>query len=173
MSTVLVSPEQTVEVDPVVFAALSVAGKKMGEQVRKQVRPGKRHVDATVRVQGWVNVGHDGQSASSVTPDQNDLVAYLLSKINKRTREQVIRDLPEKFASLGRVPVVDKQLTAQSADLLGRLRRKVMVPRAGAVRGDLTVEVESCQLDGATEVTEITLPLSAYRGGLVKGGSHE
>ena len=148
MSQVMIPSEQEHVVPAVAYAALGVAGKKIAEQTRNDLKPGKHEIDATFRVSGVLTVGHDTETAATVTPDQNELVAYLLSKLNKRTREQVLRDLPGEFASLGQMPVVDKDITGQSAVLLANLRRKVLRPRRGAVSGDLQLELEGCEIDG-------------------------
>jgi hypothetical protein len=81
-----------------------------------------------------LTVGHDSVRASSNAPDTNHLVACILSKLNKATREKILRELPEEFASNGNaLPAIGESLIDAAGDMLKRLRAKVSQPVKGSV----------------------------------------
>ena len=100
---------------------LAILGDVDGEMVEIQV--GSR-----------LSVGFDSTRASSVTPDADHVVAYLLSRMNPATRARVLSELPEQFAANGNhLPEVDSSLIDAAEGMLTRLRAKVEQNVRGSV----------------------------------------
>ena len=84
---------------------------------------------------GTVDVGHASTRASSVGPNQDELLALVLAKLNTVTRDKLCRDLASEFAAAGgKLPAVDKSIVDQAAKLKSDLRQKVDQPVRGSVR---------------------------------------
>lgn len=129
---------------PAVPAALGKVASK--EMRRDQLRPGGEYA-VDLRVTGAVNkapvdlgldaivcVGHDSTRAASRTPQVGRLVAHMLGLLNGRTREKLLRELPELFARSGnQLPEPPAELVAAVDTLLGRLRAKVSQEVSGPV----------------------------------------
>lgn len=87
---------------------------------------------------GSVNVGHASTRASSVGPNQDELLALVLSKLNTATRDAICRDLADDFAAAGKMPEVDSAIVKQAAKLRADLRQKVDQQVRGSVRVNFT-----------------------------------
>lgn len=84
---------------------------------------------------GTVDVGHASTRASSVGPNQDELLALVLAKLNTVTRDKLCRDLADEFAAAGgKLPAVDSAIVDQAAKLKADLRQKVDQPVRGSVR---------------------------------------
>lgn len=84
---------------------------------------------------GTVDVGHASTRASSVGPNQDELLALVLAKLNHQTRDKLCRDLADEFAAAGgKLPAVDKSIVDQAAKLKSDLRQKVDQSVRGSVR---------------------------------------
>lgn len=95
---------------------------------------GDQRVD--VPVEATLHVGHPSQRASSSGPSTEHLVACLLSRFNERTRERIVRGLPEEFAAHdGKLPEVTSAQLDAAKGLLARLRVKTTVTQRGPVSG--------------------------------------
>ena len=138
----------------VVWAALEkIAGK---ERRRELLQPGAKHNvalsvsgsidDRTIdrrKIAGVLSVGHDSTRTSSSGPGMTEVVGYLLAKLNPRTREKILRTLPEEFAAgENTMPVVDGDILESAKNLLGRLRAKQTVSAKGPVSFHYTVACE-------------------------------
>jgi hypothetical protein len=81
-----------------------------------------------------LTVGQDSVRASSVTPAVDHILACIIDKLNKTTRERILRELPEAFAKNGdSLPEVEKPLIDAAGNMLARLRAKVSQPVKGSV----------------------------------------
>ena len=82
-----------------------------------------------------VSVGHSQNRSSSVTPGVNELVAYLLSKLNRTTQQRLLADIPVDFAANAcELPTVDPVLLASVKAMLGTLRSTCRVAVRAPVR---------------------------------------
>ena len=124
---------------------------------RDALPSGDHEIDMTLRVTGTLHVGADSVTAKTCTPDQSDLLAAILAKLNTVTREQILRELPEEFAGAGnRFQVPNPAIARDVKRMLQRLRRKVAQPRRGDVKADLDVAV-------VEETTPVILPAENFR----------
>ncbi len=137
-----------------VWAALDKAAGK--EKRRELLQPGAKHnvslelsgaVDGQAidrrQVAGVLSIGHDSTRASSSGPAAGEVLGYLLAKLNPKTREKILRTLPEEFAAGGgKLPAVDADIVAAAENLLGRLRNKVTKESRGAVNFSYTVKID-------------------------------
>ena len=127
-----------------VFAALGKVADS--ESCRDDLEDGAKH-EFHLTISGVVNgcgfeqsfagdlsVGHASERASSVGPNQDHLLAYVLSKMNHQTREKILRETASDFAEHGELPAVaDEQLKA-AKEFRGELRQKVSQHVRGSVR---------------------------------------
>ena len=85
---------------------------------------------------------HDGSvgdlgltSASSTGPSQAHLLAVLLGKLNRQTRDKILREMADEYAANGcQLPEVAEELTQAADELLKKLRKAEKVTKRGAVR---------------------------------------
>ncbi len=92
-------------------------------------------------IQGVLTVGEDSVTASSVTPQTDELLAHILGKLNTATRDKLLRELPQEFAANGNeMPKADESLIDAVHDMLQKLRRKVTRPRRGSVKGTFDIK---------------------------------
>jgi hypothetical protein len=116
--------------------ALAVAAKKPAADCRADLAPGRYDIDAAVAIRGQLVVGEDSVTASSVTPQADQLLALVLAKLNTATREKLLHELPAEFAANGNeMPATDESLVEAVREMLTKLRRRVTRPRRGSVRG--------------------------------------
>lgn len=128
-------------------AAWTTLGRVAAKEARRDVLPAGTQYPVELQLTGKVDgqafvtkvsantsVGHDSLRVTSHGPDVAHLVAYLLSRMNRRTREVIIRELPERFARAeNRLPPVDHALVEAAEGLLKRLRSKLQQPVRGPV----------------------------------------
>lgn len=136
-----------IRLDALAIAWVTLERVSVKEGSRDRLSAGATH-DVDIRIAGSVDglpfeqsiaalltIGHDQVKATSATPDQAQLLAYLLSKLNGTTREKLLRELPEQFAEAGdRLPDVDSVLVEAAAVMLKRLRGKKSIQARGPVR---------------------------------------
>jgi hypothetical protein len=124
------------------WAALGVAARKPATATRDELSPGEHEIDVTLRVCGNVTVGHDSETAATVTPSADVLLGVVLAKLNTATRDAILRELPADFAAAGQdYPIVPPAIVEQAEALTASLRRKVTQHRRGAVSGKLHAEL--------------------------------
>jgi hypothetical protein len=127
---------------PVHWAALNVAARKPVANTRDDLSPGEHDIDCVVRVCGTLTVGHDTETAATVTPSADMLLGLVLAKLNGPTRDKIIRELPRDFAAAGAdYPAVPAEVVEQAEALTFSLRRKVTQKRRGAVSGRLEASI--------------------------------
>lgn len=81
-----------------------------------------------------LSVGVDSTRATSATPSLEKIVGAILGKLNERTREAILRDLPEDFAANGcDLPEVPEAIAEKASAMLSRLRAKKSVDVRGSV----------------------------------------
>ena len=145
MATVLPSScagNDASQLSPPLIHALAVAAKKPASGCRPELLAGRYDIDAAVSIQGILAVGEDTEAASSVTPQPDQLLAFVLGKLNKATREKLLRELPEEFVANGNdMPESDDGLVDAVHDMLAKLRRTVVRPRRGSVTGTFDVRM--------------------------------
>ena len=125
---------------PQLMHAIAVAIRKPSAACRDRLRPGNYEVRGAFGIVGTVCVGRDTETAATVTPDANELLALVLSKLNFATRQRILRELPADFSSNGnRMPTVDTELIEEASTLCQSLRYKITQRRRGAVTGDLNI----------------------------------
>jgi hypothetical protein len=133
---------QSLDLSPSLWHALAVAARKPAANCRDGLAPGVYEVCETVRVVGTLSVGHDADTAATVTPGADVLLGLVLAKLNSTTRQAILRELPADFAAAGAdYPAVPDEIVAEAEALTAQLRRKVTQHRRGAVTGDLTAEL--------------------------------
>ena len=126
---------------PAAWHALAVSARKPATDCRDDLAPGSYPIDVTLRVRGTLTVGHDSETASTVTPHADELLALVLAKLNRQTREKIFRELPAEFeASGGQLPPVALELVESASKLTEKLRRRVTQHRRGPVAGKFQVE---------------------------------
>ena len=150
-----VSSETSPNLSAIAFAALGYVADKEGD--RDSLTDGAAHdigltVSGTiddqpfaVSIDGRLTIGHASEKASSSTPNIAHIVAALLSKLNKATREKIARELPAEFAANGHafpeLPVGD---VAEAENLLAAFRQSKRVKSRGPVKLSYELgEVES------------------------------
>jgi hypothetical protein len=150
-------------------ALLKTADK---EAVRDDLAPGSSHcVNLTVAgdvdgqsfersISAVLSVGHDSTRATSATPAADRVIASILAKLNERTREAILRDLPEDFAANDcSLPDVAPELAVKAAAMLSRLRAKKPIDVRGSVScryslvDDHFADAAGGGGDGASELT--------------------
>ena len=103
MATVAAPPEKTdTKLSAAAWAAIGKIASK--QNWRDGLAPGARHeveLSLSALVDGEpfeqdiaavLTVGHDQQKATSATPNQSQLVAAILAKLNRATRQKVLRE---------------------------------------------------------------------------------
>ena len=134
-----------VELRAAIFAALGKIAGDEGE--RDDLTDGSAHtfelsvsgqIDGSQFGQafaGRLTVGHASERASSVGPDQDHLLAYVLGKLNTATREAIYRDTASDFAAAGgQLPACDDAAIEAAKSFRAGLRQKVSQHVRGSVR---------------------------------------
>ena len=124
---------------------LKVADKESGS-LRDDLAQGSAHtikllVSGTIdgrQVNQPINailaVGHDSTCATSSTPALPLIVGHILAKLNDRTRQSILRDLPEYFQQMAaRCLTCPRPSPKKCAAMLVRLRAKKTVDVRGSV----------------------------------------
>ena len=149
MATVLPSPcadkaQLPSDLSPFLVHALAVAARKPAADCRADLAPGRYNINAGVSIHGTLTVGEDSVAASSVTPQPDQLLAFVLAKLNTATREKLLRALPEEFVANGnQMPKADERLVEAVHEMLAKLRRTVTRPRRGSVSGQFDMKAVS------------------------------
>ena len=131
----------TSDLSPPLIHALAVAARKPATACRAELAPGRYNIDTAVSIQGILTVGEDTVTASSVTPQADQLLALVLSKLNTATRDKLLRELPDEFVAHGNeMPKADERLLEAVRELLAKLRRTVTRPRRGSVSGQFDMK---------------------------------
>lgn len=82
-----------------------------------------------------VSVGHDQMKTTSATPQVAELIAFILSKLNRVTREHLLSEVPVEFAENNQtIPEVDEAIVRASSDLLAKLRSAKQIHARRPVR---------------------------------------
>jgi hypothetical protein len=125
---------------PILAHALAVGARKLAAESRDDLAPGAYEVDTTVHIVGTLTVGHDSETASTVTPGADVLLGLVLAKLNTATRESILRELPADFAAAGaEYPEVPEAIVEATEALTASLRRKVSQHRRGSVSGQFAI----------------------------------
>ena len=86
-------------------------------------------------VDSIVTVGHSQTRCSSVTPAVPELIAVILGKLNRKTQQRILADIPTEFIENdGSLPEADQSLVSQATEMLKRLRRSKVVVSRGPIR---------------------------------------
>ena len=136
-------PYTRAELRAAAFAAWGTVAKK--ELDRRQLREGSMYrlelplvIDVgafhySESIEAEVHVGHADTSTTSSGPNTAHLVAHLLAKMPRATRERLLADLPGIFAEHGKLPKVDEKLITAADGMLKRLRSTQSVDRAASI----------------------------------------
>lgn len=147
MSSVLVSAPQVNET-LVSSAAWAALGYVAGKEGNRDALPAGSSMVVDLRIDGFIEgqpiehsisgrltVGRDSERASSTTPNLDQVLAWVLGKLNKATREAVLRDLPAEFEANGSaMPNVTVGAVVQVKTLLSKLRQTKQTPVRGSVK---------------------------------------
>ena len=127
-----------------VWAALEKIGKK--ELDSKLLDEGtshtvSMHIEGTIDEQSFsetieslVSIGHQHQKTSSVNPQVAELIAWILSKLNRSTRNRILSDLPQEFEDRGGMPESSQSLVNEVDHMLLQLRQTKTVNARGPIR---------------------------------------
>lgn len=122
---------------------VKIAGK---EGDRDDLTPGSSHkckltvlaeIDGQRFSQSWdadLSVGHDSTRASSVGAPQEDVLAWVLRRVNAQTKAAVLREMAEQYAAAGNTFDVTEQERNEAKAALSKLRQKVSQEVRGTVR---------------------------------------
>jgi hypothetical protein len=114
-------------------------------QERESLAPGSYECDITItgtvdanpvyaRFLGSLSVGTDTVANSSSGPNQAELLAVVMGKLNSATREKITRELADAFSANGnRLPEVPAAQIEAAEMLLKRLRSTISQARKGTV----------------------------------------
>ncbi len=82
-----------------------------------------------------VSIGSDLQKATSAIPDLPKLIALILAKLNRATRERLLQDIPnEFFENDHEIPNCSEVIVDQTERMLKKLRREKQIFVKGPVR---------------------------------------
>lgn len=165
MATVSSAPTQSVNSAPATASspaglsavALAVLSKIAGnESFRDSLEAGSAHVCnltisgdvdglplAPCQVKSTLTIGHDSQRASSSNPPLATLIGNILAKLNKATRDAVLRDLPADYTANGNeLPAVDAEIEAATDAMLKTLRASKQTSVRGSVACKYSLEAK-------------------------------
>lgn len=134
----------------VVWAALEKIGHKQMEP--QELTQGSSH-EVSLQIRGTVNgqpfeqtvnsilsVGFEQTKSSSVNPQVPQLIALILSKLNRATRNRILSDIPLEFGENENcLPEASPVLVDEVEHMLKRLRRSKTVQARGPVRCEYTL----------------------------------
>lgn len=120
----------------ILLHALLKATDKEAKQLRDELLDGSSHqvqvaVIATIddkfeieeAIRGGLTVGHGITVADHTAADPAHLVAYLLSFLTAKRREQILDELPASFTEAGgKLPELEERSIAEAKAFLERLR---------------------------------------------------
>ena len=126
-----------------VWAAMEKIGKK--ELDSEQLDEGtshtvSMHIEGTIDekpfteiIESLVTIGYQQEKTSSVNPQVAELIAWILSKLNRATRDRILSDLPQEFEEHG-MPSSGKVLVDEVKQMLQQLRQVKTVTARGPIR---------------------------------------
>lgn len=144
----LVNPQPLTSVAPlshVVWAALEKIGHK--EMKPKELDQGSSH-EVSLQIRGNVDgqpfeqeihsilsVGYEQTKSSSVNPQVPQLIAFILSKLNRATRNRILADIPAEFAENDNcLPEGSPVMLDEVEQMLKSLRQSKTVKARGPIR---------------------------------------
>lgn len=143
------SLDRMVPLSSIVWAALEKIGQKQRQS--DLIKDGSSH-QVSLRIEGHVdgqpfsqtiesilNVGHQQTRSSSVNPQVPEMIAWILSKLNRATRNRILTDIPEEFKTNGGMPESNPVLVDDAKQLLKQLRTCKTVTARGAIRCEYTM----------------------------------
>ena len=157
MATTLSNPlNDSFQLQDVVWAALEKIGSK--KKNRDAIKEDSVH-QVDLQLSGTVNgesfeqqlssilsVGTDLQKATSAIPDLPKLIAVILGKLNRATRERLLQDIPnEFFANDEQIPACSDVIMDQTERMLRKLRREKQIQVKGPVRCEIPPDLEPRQ----------------------------
>lgn len=134
----------------VVWAALEKIGHK--QMKPEELEQGSTH-EVSLHIRGNVDgqafeqeinsilsIGFEHQKSSSVNPQVPQLIALILSKLNRATRNRILSDIPTEFCENSNcLPETSPVLVDEVEHMLKRLRRSKTVHARGPVRCEYTL----------------------------------
>jgi hypothetical protein len=84
-------------------------------------------------IESLVSIGHQQQKSSSINPQVAELIAWILGKLNRATRDRILIDLPQEFADNG-MPESSPSLIDEVEHMLMQLRQMKTVMARGPIR---------------------------------------
>ncbi len=134
---------QTSALRHLLWAAMEKIGKK--ELDSKLLDDGTSHtvsmqIEGTIdeqpfseTIESLVSIGLQHQKTSSVNPQVVELIAWILGKLNRATRNRILSDLPQEFAESG-MPESSPSLVDEVDHMLLQLRQTKTVNARGPIR---------------------------------------
>ncbi len=87
------------------------------------------------QIMSLLSIGHGQTRSSSVNPQVPELIAWILGKLNRATRNRILMDVPEDFAANDNcIPESSEVLVSEVEHMLQRLRKTKTVDARGSVR---------------------------------------
>lgn len=134
----------------VVWAALEKIGHK--QMKPEELEQGSSH-EVTMSIRGNVDghpfeqqissilsIGFEHTKSSSVNPQVPQLIALILSKLNRATRNRILSDIPAEFCENdNQLPETSLVLLDEVEHMLKRLRQSKTVQARGPVRCEYTL----------------------------------
>lgn len=148
-----VSRHQSTMLRHLAWAAMEKIGKK--ELDPKALSQGTSHTVSlqiaglideqpfTETIESIISVGHEQQKTSSVNPQVAELIAWILSKLNSATRDRILSDLPEEFATHG-MPESSPSFVDDVNHMLLQLRQVKTVTARGPIRCEYALFGDIC-----------------------------
>lgn len=148
-----------------VWAAMEKIGRKELESDLLQEGTShtvSMHIEGTVDeqpfteiIESLVTVGYKQQKTSSVNPQVAELIAWILSKLNRATRNRILSDLPQEFEEHG-MPISSKTLVDEVNHMLLRLRQTKTVTARGPIRCEYVLfgQPHDCNRDSCSMVAD-------------------
>lgn len=137
-----------------IWAAMEKVGKK--ELDSDQLEEGtshtvSMHIEGTIDeqpfseiIESLVTIGYQQQKTSSVNPQVAELVAWILSKLNRATRNRILSDLPKEFEEQDAMPKSSKVLVDEVNHMLLQLRQTKTVTARGPIRCEYVLLGKTC-----------------------------
>lgn len=98
------------------------------------------HIEGTIDeqpfteiIESLVTIGYQQEKTSSVNPQVAKLIAWILSKLNRATRNRILSDLPQEFEERG-MPASTRALVDEVNHMLLQLRQTKTVTARGPIR---------------------------------------
>ena len=147
---------QTSALRHLLWAAMEKIGKK--ELDSKLLDDGtshtvSMHIEGTIdeqpfseTIESLVSIGLQHQKTSSVNPQVVELIAWILGKLNRATRNRILSDLPQEFAESG-MPESSPSLVDEVDHMLLQLRQTKTVNARGPIRCEYVLMGDVDQAD--------------------------